>query len=40
MTEVVTMLIDEARQDPAVYRVWATCHVDNAASARVLEKAG
>ena len=40
MTEVVTMMIDFARQDPAAYRVWATCNVGNAASARVLEKAG
>ena len=40
MTEVVRMLIDSARLDPVVYRVWATCHVDNAASARVLQNAG
>lgn len=40
MTEVVAMLIDAARQDPAIHRVWATCHVDNVASARVLQNAG
>jgi RimJ/RimL family protein N-acetyltransferase len=25
---------------PAIFRVWATCHPDNAASASVLRKAG
>ncbi|MFZ1176373.1 MAG: GNAT family protein, partial [Mycobacterium sp.] len=26
--------------DPDVYRVWATCHVDNARSARLLQRSG
>jgi [ribosomal protein S5]-alanine N-acetyltransferase len=25
--------------DPDIYRVWATCHVDNERSARLLERA-
>jgi ribosomal-protein-alanine N-acetyltransferase len=40
MTEAVKSLIDKAFKYPGVYRVWAVCDVDNAASARVLEKAG
>ena len=32
--------IDDAEQDPDVYRIWAVCAVDNAASARVLENIG
>jgi RimJ/RimL family protein N-acetyltransferase len=38
--EVVGMLIGALEADPTVYRVWATCHVDNLGSARVLERAG
>jgi ribosomal-protein-alanine N-acetyltransferase len=40
MPEVVNLLIAEMESDPAVYRISAYCHVDNARSARVLEKAG
>lgn len=40
MTEAATPLIDWALRQPDVYRVYATCGVDNHASARVLEKAG
>jgi RimJ/RimL family protein N-acetyltransferase len=40
MTEAVTAVVDWAIAQPAVHRVWAVCDVDNAASARVLEKAG
>ncbi len=28
------------RQNPALHRIWATCAIDNVASARVLEKCG
>jgi [ribosomal protein S5]-alanine N-acetyltransferase len=40
MSEVLPLLIDEAQRDPAVYRVYAYCHVDNTGSARVLERSG
>lgn len=40
MTEVVRTLVDWAIAQPEIYRVWATCDVENVASARVLEKAG
>jgi RimJ/RimL family protein N-acetyltransferase len=40
MTEAVRLLLDSARRDPAVYRVSAYCHVDNTASARLLENCG
>jgi ribosomal-protein-alanine N-acetyltransferase len=39
-TEVATRIVEWALDNPGVVRVWAYCHVDNAASARVLEKAG
>ncbi len=39
-SEVAQVLIDEARRDPAVYRVSAHCHVDNAGSAGVLRHCG
>ena len=39
-TEVVTAVIHWAMGQPEIYRVWATCDVENTASARVLEKAG
>jgi RimJ/RimL family protein N-acetyltransferase len=38
--EAARAVVDWAFADPAIYRVWATCDVDNLASARVLEKAG
>jgi RimJ/RimL family protein N-acetyltransferase len=40
MPEVVHLLIAEMESDPTVYRISATCHVDNTRSARVLEKSG
>jgi RimJ/RimL family protein N-acetyltransferase len=40
MSDVLALLIDEARRDPAVYRIFAYCHVDNIGSARVLERSG
>jgi RimJ/RimL family protein N-acetyltransferase len=40
MSEAVTMLVEQARRDPVVYRVNAYCHVDNVGSARVLERCG
>jgi RimJ/RimL family protein N-acetyltransferase len=40
MTEAVTALIGWALKQGDVYRVWAVCDVENAASARVMEKAG
>ena len=40
MSEAVRLLLDKARRDPTVYRVTAHCHVDNIASARLLERSG
>jgi ribosomal-protein-alanine N-acetyltransferase len=40
MSEAVAMLLDKAQRDPTVYRVTAHCHVDNIASARLLERSG
>ncbi|MBI1813969.1 MAG: GNAT family N-acetyltransferase [Deltaproteobacteria bacterium] len=40
MTEALRAVIDAAIALPGIYRVWATCDIDNVASARVLEKAG
>jgi [ribosomal protein S5]-alanine N-acetyltransferase len=40
MSEAVGLLLDDVRRDPSVYRVSAYCHVDNTASARVLERSG
>lgn len=40
MSEAVQLVLDSAESDPAVYRVSAYCHVDNTASARVLERGG
>jgi len=39
-TEAVTTLLNTAWKIPTLYRIWATCDVDNKASARVMEKAG
>lgn len=39
-TEAAKALLDAAWQTEDVYRVWATVDIDNAASARVLEKIG
>ncbi|WP_374021796.1 GNAT family N-acetyltransferase [Mycobacterium sp. HNNTM2301] len=40
MGEVLDMLLTALDSDRAVYRVWATCNVDNERSARLLERAG
>lgn len=40
MSEALTMLMTTLSADPDLYRVWATCHVDNARSVRLLERAG
>jgi RimJ/RimL family protein N-acetyltransferase len=40
MPEAVDLLLTEMQSDPGVYRISATCHVDNARSARVLQRAG
>jgi RimJ/RimL family protein N-acetyltransferase len=39
-TEAAQAVVDWAIAQPEILRVWAVCDVDNAASARVLEKAG
>ena len=39
-TEAATRIVEWAFGNPGIVRVWAYCHVDNGASARVLEKAG
>jgi ribosomal-protein-alanine N-acetyltransferase len=40
MTEAVSFLIQWAMSQASIYRVWATCDVDNVASARLLERVG
>ena len=40
MTEAARAVVEFAFADPRVFRVWAVCDVDNARSARVLEKVG
>ena len=40
MPEAVGALLDELQRDPTLYRVSATCHVDNTRSAHVLERCG
>ncbi|AGZ53466.1 GNAT family N-acetyltransferase [Mycobacterium kansasii] len=40
MSEALGVLLAELAADPRVYRVWATCHVDNTRSARLLQRAG
>ncbi len=39
-TEVTRSVIEWAMAQANIYRVWATCDIENLASARVLEKAG
>jgi ribosomal-protein-alanine N-acetyltransferase len=39
-TEVARTLIQFGFVELSLHRIWATCHVENVASARVLEKAG
>jgi [ribosomal protein S5]-alanine N-acetyltransferase len=38
--EALTHLVTWALDHPAIFRAWAYCDLDNAASARVMEKAG
>ena len=40
MTEALRGLIAWALKQKEIYRIWAVCDVDNAASARVMEKVG
>lgn len=40
MAEAVVVIMQELQQDSQIFRVEATCHVDNTRSARVLEKCG
>ncbi len=40
MSEAVRLVLAGAERDPTVYRVSAYCHVDNTASARLLERSG
>jgi len=40
MSEVLDMLLDALEADRGVYRVWASCSVENDRSARLLERAG
>jgi RimJ/RimL family protein N-acetyltransferase len=40
MTEAVEAMTGWAIAQPAIYRVWALCDVENTGSARVLEKIG
>jgi len=39
-TEMTKTIVEWAMAQENIYRVWATCDVENPASARVLEKAG
>ncbi|WIM88591.1 GNAT family N-acetyltransferase [Candidatus Mycobacterium wuenschmannii] len=39
-SEALDMLMTTLQADPDVYRAWATCHVDNDRSVRLLERAG
>lgn len=40
MTEVLRGIIAWGLKQKDIYRIWAVCDIDNAASARVMEKAG
>jgi [ribosomal protein S5]-alanine N-acetyltransferase len=40
MAEVLDVLLDALEADRGVYRVWASCSVENERSARLLERAG
>lgn len=40
MTEALRAVIAWALEQPEIYRLWAVCDVENAASARVMEKVG
>jgi RimJ/RimL family protein N-acetyltransferase len=40
MSEAVTSVVQWALAQPTIFRVWATCDVENVASARLLERVG
>jgi RimJ/RimL family protein N-acetyltransferase len=40
MSEAVTAVIRWALAQPEIYRVWATCDIENVASSRLLERVG
>jgi len=40
MAEALRPIVAWALEQPSIFRVWATCDVDNARSARVLERLG
>lgn len=40
MSEALTAVVQWALAQPDIYRVWATCDVENVASARLLERVG
>lgn len=40
MSEAVTSVVQWAFAQPTIYRVWATCDVENVASSRLLERVG
>ncbi len=40
MTEAIRTITEWALSQPSIFRVWAVCDVENAASVKVLEKAG
>lgn len=40
MTEALRAVVAWAMRQPEIFRLWAVCDVENAASARVMEKAG
>jgi RimJ/RimL family protein N-acetyltransferase len=40
MSEALAMMVAALTDDRDVYRVWATCNVDNERSARLLQRAG
>ncbi|HTM23830.1 MAG TPA: GNAT family N-acetyltransferase [Vicinamibacterales bacterium] len=40
MSEAVAAVVQWALAQPTIYRVWATCDVENLASARLLERVG
>ena len=40
MSEALGVILEMLQRDPRLYRVWATCHVDNSRSAGLLKRAG
>ena len=40
MSEALRSVLQWALAQPEIYRVWATCDIENVASARVLERVG